>query len=236
MQPVAPFRRRVAEIDRLEWEGQGGDLVARNARVVDRMRARIRSGRFTRQGLRAAFGRVAGGSRNFDALDVLVAGLLNVGPPPEPTAELAAETVAFQPAPARAVLALADVLRPNDVLVDLGSGLGRVTILAALLAGCRARGIEREPAFCAYGERSAEALGVAGVAFTCADARRAPLGDGSVFFLFSPFRGELLRTVLERIPRSARIVTRGPCTADVARLPWVVEAASGEATVFAPMG
>src|SRR5262245_24997115 len=79
-------------------------------------------------------------------------------------------------------------LREEDVLVDLGSGLGRVAILAHLLTGARAHGIEIQDHLVASARRRARALGLDRVSFDRADVREAAL-DGSVFFLYAPFNG-----------------------------------------------
>jgi hypothetical protein len=208
-----------------------GRLEAANQRFLRRLRNRIRSGRYTPEGLRRAFVRHVGprgGRDGYDALDLLVGGLLGAGPLSEERAERDPEMVAYQPTPARAILTLiqrADI-RPGDILYDLGSGLGQVVILVALLSGARARGIEFEPAYCEYAGRCARSLNVPGVEFIQADARKVPLATGTVFFMYTPFRGALLKRVLEMLhaearDRRIRVCTYGPCTAEIARASWL---------------
>jgi SAM-dependent methyltransferase len=86
----------------------------------------------------------------------------------------------------------------DDVVVDLGAGLGKVAMLARLLTGATARGIELQPALA---ERAREAARRAGldVGFTEGDARDADLDDGTVFFLYVPFTGPVLAEVLRRL-------------------------------------
>jgi SAM-dependent methyltransferase len=92
---------------------------------------------------------------------------------------------------------------PGDEVVDLGSGLGRVVILAHLLAGARARGVEiQEPLVRRARERAAE-LGLTDVSFEHANAVDATL-DGSIFFLHAPFNGEMLKSVLSNLESVAR--------------------------------
>jgi SAM-dependent methyltransferase len=102
------------------------------------------------------------------------------------------------------VHALAEVpVGGEDVFIDLGSGLGKVVILAALLTGAAARGVELQPAL-VQGARSAAArLGI-DVRFDVGDAREADVADGTVFFLYVPFTGPVLSTVLERLHEVAR--------------------------------
>jgi SAM-dependent methyltransferase len=97
------------------------------------------------------------------------------------------------------VRALVEVpVASDDVFVDLGSGLGKVVVLAALLTGAIARGIELQPSLVDRARASAARLGV-DVCFTVGDVRDAYLNDGTVFFLYAPFTGPVLSDVLDRL-------------------------------------
>jgi hypothetical protein len=206
-------------------------LEAANERVLQRLRRRIRAGEYTPAGFKRDLIRHAGppdDRSGYDALDLLVSGLLDAGALPQERATREPEMVAYQPTPARAVLALVERanIGPADFLYDLGSGLGRVVVLVALLSGARARGIEFEPAYCEYGRRCVRRLNVTGVEFLQGDVRKAPLVKGTVYFLYTPFRGAFLRHVLERLraeasERPIRVCTYGPCTAEVAGTSWL---------------
>ena len=87
---------------------------------------------------------------------------------------------------------------PDDMLIDLGSGLGKVVMLARLLTGAKARGIELQPGLVDRARQCAEAAGI-DVAFNCADVRTADLADGTVFFLYDPFTGPVLAEVVARL-------------------------------------
>ena len=230
----APFATRVAELDRLELAllsnpdpatlARVTALEAANARVVDRLHARLCAGRYTRAGLHRALARLASPADvdGYDALDQLVGDLLDAGDLPPEEVEREPEMVFYQPTPARVILELATHLRPDDVVYDLGAGLGHVVILVALLAGVDARGIELEPTYVAHAERTARALGLANARFTCADAREAPFADATAIFMYTPFRGAMLAQVLDRLPRGVRLFTHGPCSAEVPDLaPWL---------------
>jgi hypothetical protein len=205
-------------------------LEAENEQVVQRLQAQIQSGQFTPTGLRAAFQAQAGApgpAGEYDNLDLLVGGVLGVGAPAEERAVREPDMVFYQPTPAQAVLGLLDRLRlgPGDTLVDLGAGLGRVVLLTALFTDAAPHGIEFEPSYCEYAMRSATHLKV-GATFVQADARTASLAEGTVFFMYTPFRGAMLQQVLSRLQvhamgRSIRVCTYGPCTAEVARTPWL---------------
>jgi hypothetical protein len=206
-------------------------LKGANERFTRRLRHRIHDGRFTRRGLERAFRRRAGasgGHRTYDTLDLLIGGLLEAGRLPKERALREPDMVAYQPTPGRMILQLLEraEVRANDVVIDLGSGLGWVVILVAALSEARAIGIEFEPTYCDYARRSALALNLSRAEFIHADVREASLASGTVFFLFTPFRGRMLREVLERLSQEARerpirVCTYGPCTAEVARASWL---------------
>jgi SAM-dependent methyltransferase len=91
---------------------------------------------------------------------------------------------------------------PEDVVVDLGSGLGKVALLAHLLSGARARGVEIQADLVRRARASAARLDL-DVRFTAEDARAADLADGTVFFLYAPFDGAALLDVVRRLHRVA---------------------------------
>jgi len=86
-------------------------------------------------------------------------------------------------------------VRENDVFVDVGSGLGRVVLLAHLLTGARAHGIEIQGHLVRTAREIATRLGLSGVSFHRADASDVVL-EGSVFFFYSPLTGQALRSTL----------------------------------------
>jgi SAM-dependent methyltransferase len=160
----------------------------------------------------------------YDDLDVFVNELLFVGEMPEPTRELDAEMVEYYKTPARLIFEWVERMEfaANDVFYDIGSGLGQVALLVNLLTGIEARGVEIEPAFCAYAQGCAAALGLHDVHFVAADAREVDYSEGTIFFLYTPFRGEIMASVLEQLQKVAlskpiRVIAVGPCTEEVAR-------------------
>jgi SAM-dependent methyltransferase len=105
----------------------------------------------------------------------------------------------------------------DDVFIDLGSGLGKVAALARLLSGARVRGIELQRRLID------RAPTLEGVEFVHADVREAPLGDGTVFFLYNPFTGSVLREVLARLHEVARRHALVVCALGLSlREPWLV--------------
>jgi len=132
--------------------------------------------------------------------------LLGLEEAPPDVADLPRGAVPYLPCGVEEILTLVRELplRPKDTLIDLGSGLGKVAILAHLLAGARAHGVELQaPLVRAARERCAAlGLGSDAVSFIHANAVEAEL-DGSIFFLYAPFNGELLTAVLGRLQEIA---------------------------------
>jgi Histone methylation protein DOT1 len=167
-------------------------------------------------------------SEGYDYLDELISGVLQFEKPSPGIVQLPAEMVFYQPTPARHIFDLIGraALTERDVLVDLGSGLGHVPLLAAICTGARSIGIELEAAYVDCARQSAQALNLNNVVFIQQDARVADLSSGTVFYLYTPFIGTILRTVLDSLRREAarreiRICTFGPCTTIVAREQWL---------------
>jgi hypothetical protein len=121
--------------------------------------------------------------------------------------------VPYLPAGVDEILALVREapLGGRDLLVDLGSGLGRVVLLAHLLSGARAHGVELQAPLVEAAEGCRRGLGLAGVSFEQADAGQAALA-GSVFFLYSPFGAPTLHRVLARLEARAQSQPLVICT------------------------
>jgi len=91
---------------------------------------------------------------------------------------------------------------------DLGAGVGRVVMLAHLLTGARAHGIEVQKELVRIGKERCEALGLKRVTLEHANIVDAEL-EGNVFFMYSPFNGETMKRVLaklEALSKRQRIV------------------------------
>ena len=64
------------------------------------------------------------------------------------------------------------------------------------------------------------------VEFIHADARDADYADGTIFYLYTPFQGEMLRQVLGKLEAQAerrhiKVCTYGPCTLQVSKQNWL---------------
>lgn len=149
--------------------------------------------------------------------------LLAIEPPPPDAPDLPHGSVPYLPCSVDeiAAMVLEVPLRPDDDFVDLGSGLGRVAILAHLLSGARARGVEIQEHLVRSGRARCDELDLP-VSFVRADAAGTEL-DGSVFFLYAPFNGEMLTRVLGRLEEVARRRPIVLCAVDLElpALPWL---------------
>jgi hypothetical protein len=164
----------------------------------------------------------------YDNLDIFINGLFLFQSMPEQTKDLEPEMVFYQKTPARIVFELVEKcpFTKDDVFFDLGSGLGQVAMLVNLLAGITVKGVEFEPVFCDYAQNCASELNLSGVTFVNADARNADYSQGTVFFMYTPFGGEMLQEALELLRkesllRKIKLITYGPCTAEVASQSWL---------------
>jgi hypothetical protein len=165
---------------------------------------------------------------SFDYLDDLIAGILQLEEPSAGHQHPGGEMVFYQPTPARHIFHLLaeTALGADDILLDLGSGLGHVPLMAAICTTARAIGIEREPAYVQCARQCAAELGLTNAAFIEADVRDADLSRGTVFYLYTPFTGGMLASVLQLLRdeaqhRPIRIATFGPCTLAAAEETWL---------------
>ncbi|MFO0595943.1 MAG: class I SAM-dependent methyltransferase [Myxococcaceae bacterium] len=138
------------------------------------------------------------------------------GPPIPPGEGMTGYVASHVPFIARALIE-ANV-GAGDVFIDLGSGLGKVTTFARLCTDAQVRGIEYQA------ELIARCPKLDGVTYVHGDAREVPLLDGTVFFLYTPFTGDLRRAVFERLHEVARHHGITVCTvAFRADAEWLVE-------------
>lgn len=238
MDQVVALHRNDATLAALHQKGLAlkAQLETLNAQLFTRLRTKIQRGEATPVTLRQEFNHFTSyqpSTHNqahigYDGLDVLVSGLFESEPPPRASQTLAPDMVHYEPTPARAILDLVDhvAFPPDTVFYDLGSGLGQIALLVHLLTGAKAKGVEFEPLFCIYAQQCAQQLGLKNVEFINADARVVDYGDGDVFYLFTPFKGALLQTVLDRLQQAAQqraitVCTYGPCTPQVAKQSWL---------------
>ena len=208
-------------------------LEAVNSEVYEAIRSEVRLGRGEQALLKWVRDSGEGAppvieGAGYDYLDELVVGALQFDEPNAETIQPIDGMVCYQPTPARHIFDLFDRtgLTQDDVLIDLGSGLGHVALLASICTGARSIGIELEPVYVDIAKRTAEKLDLQRVTFVRRDAQTADLSAGTVFYLYTPFKGRMLRTVLDSVRREGakrdiRVCTFGECTATVEREDWL---------------
>ena len=98
---------------------------------------------------------------------------------------------------------------PDDVFIDLGSGMGRVVCMAATLPMRAVIGVEISDELHRRAERNLQSLRepvrARSVHFINVDATTYEIAaDATIIFLFNPFIGDALLRVLANIERSAQ--------------------------------
>lgn len=136
--------------------------------------------------------------------DAAVERLLGIHDPPPGALDARGDLVGYVPSGVSAIVraAVEVPILASDLFVDLGAGLGKVTMVMELLTGARTRGVELQPELARRGQERAARLGLE-ASCEAGDARRAELGDATVIYLYLPFTGATLDEVMERIRREA---------------------------------
>jgi len=138
---------------------------------------------------------------------------------PEDGPELPRGCVPYLPCPVDALLRAVDLagVAASDVFVDVGAGIGRAAVLAHLLTGAAAIGLEIQPALVAASRELTRRLGVSRYSAVEGDAVHltGSMTIGSVFFLYCPFSGARLEKVLTDLETIARTRPIRVCCVDV---------------------
>lgn len=165
----------------------------------------------------------------YDYFDELLSGVFRFQEPDDRHIPRDVEKMPYQPTPARHIFDLIDrtALTAADVFVDLGSGLGHVAMMVSIITRACSLGIEVEAPYVERAQQCARSLNLNRVVFVHEDAREADLRGGTLFYLFTPFVGSVLRAVLNRLKHEAaarpiRICCFGPCAPIVAAESWLV--------------
>lgn len=116
--------------------------------------------------------------------------------------------VPTQQATVERMLRMAQVT-PRDIVVDLGSGDGRIAITAAREFGARARGLEYNPDMVALSRREAARAGVSDkVKFEQADIFKADFSEATVVTMFLlPALNLQLRPILLKMKPGTRVAS-----------------------------
>jgi len=118
--------------------------------------------------------------------------------------------IPFVPSPHNVVekmLSVADP-KPDELLIDLGSGDGRIVISAARDYGCRSLGVEIDDVLIDYSRRRIERLGLENAEIVKADLHRFDLSNADVVTLYLlPETLKVLKPKLLNLKRGARIIS-----------------------------
>jgi SAM-dependent methyltransferase len=143
------------------------------------------------------------------------------------------DAVHYEPLPYYAVFKVLERLRltPKDVVVDIGSGMGRAVCVAAAQPIAAALGVEIEPELHAIAESNARNMRGrrAEIRLRCESATEFDYDAATVLWIFNPFGAATMRTVLARVeaswrarPRPLRIAyINATCAHVLAAQPWL---------------
>jgi len=147
------------------------------------MRARIRDGTLDKHALIALLREASA-----DIRDHLVEEILDIAYPPLEGASLPRETMPYCPSGIAEILFTLEnaYLGPGTTFVDLGSGLGKVVLLAALLTGARVYGVEIDPVLVSHARSAARSLRLDNAHFIEGDIRSISLPPADVYYMYIP--------------------------------------------------
>ncbi|MBI2377253.1 MAG: hypothetical protein HYV07_24850 [Deltaproteobacteria bacterium] len=159
-------------------------------------------------------------------IDPFVLRLLSLDKVPARETERSAGMVHYLPSPFSSILELASRVGPDDLLVDVGSGLGLIPVLVAWISGARTRGIELEPAYHRGALALASRVPVSRVELVEADCRRVSYADATFVYVYDTIRERLLDELLEKIEldtrgRAVRLASRGMSTPTFDASSWL---------------
>lgn len=155
--------------------------------------------------------------------DHLVEEILDIAYPPLEESPLPSEMIPYCPSGLAEILFMLENadLGPGKTFVDLGSGLGKVVLLVALLTGARAYGVELDSTLVTRARSAARSLRLDDAHFVQGDIRSAPLPPADVYYMYIPLTqstGVVQRLEALAAERSIRLFSQA---LDLARLPWL---------------
>lgn len=197
-----------------------------------RIRSDLRRGLITPAIFSAALSEVAAPDRD-EWLDLL----WDVDEVPADAPNLPHGCVPYLPCPVAAVLEALELARVTfgDVFVDVGSGLGRVSVLVHLKTGAACIGLEIQAALARAAQARADWASLSRVRFVEGDAAEMVrlIAIGTVFFLYCPFGSQRLRRFLEGLEEIARTRQIRVCCVDMPALEasWLSRVSSSASRV-----
>ncbi|RYZ43317.1 MAG: class I SAM-dependent methyltransferase, partial [Myxococcaceae bacterium] len=92
----------------------------------------------------------------------------------------------------------------RDTVYDLGCGNGKFAITVAASSAARVKGVEYGQTYVESARRNGERFALPNLEFIHADVRDVDLSDGTAFYLYFPFWGEVAHTVARTLGAVAR--------------------------------
>lgn len=137
-------------------------------------------------------------------------------------------------------------LSPQDVMYDIGCGMGRVVCMFAREKISRCIGIEFDPQLARIAEENARRLRGrrAEIEIRCCDAAVANYSAGTIYWMFNPFGSQTLEAVMHRLhqsvaqhPRIIQLVYVNPVHEHVLeRAGWLERTADVQSPLFGGYG
>jgi hypothetical protein len=155
--------------------------------------------------------------------DHLVEEILGVAYPPLEERSLPREMIHYCPSGLAEILFTLENagLGPGKTFVDLGSGLGKVVLLVALLSGARAYGVEVDPPLVSHARSAAGALGLDHAQFVEGDIREVSLPAADVYYMYVPVtRSSAVVSRLRAVAAERRTLLFSQ-SLDLKELPWL---------------
>jgi hypothetical protein len=217
-------------------EGLEKRILSINASLRQKYRQQILENGATREAIRAVFNRFTDykegifGNTHYleDDLDVFIDTIFGLDIEAIRIPNCREGMVHLERTPARVVLEMMDGLNltGEETIVDLGSGLGHVVLVFGLLKNAKCIGIEIETLYCEASMRAMETLNIPNVSIVNEDVQDVDLGEGDIFFMYSPFFGHVMNCVLTKLRHIAekkriRICSYGNSTLVLGGEPWL---------------
>jgi hypothetical protein len=186
------------------------------------IRARLAAGHHDPNAFRASLLAVPPAER-----DAWIDALFELSGVPDDGPELPRGCVPYLPCPVDVLVRMVEEARvtPSDVIIDVGSGIGRATTCLHFLTGAPVIGIEIQSGLVRAARELAARSGARGVTYVEGDAieRTGCMALGSVFFLYCPFSGDRLTKLLAALHPIARARTIRICCLDLPLppCPWL---------------
>ena len=92
----------------------------------------------------------------------------------------------------------------SDTIYDLGCGNGKFAITVAASCAARVKGVEYGQTYVESARRNGERFALPNLEFIHADVRDVDLSDGTAFYLYFPFWGEVAHAVARMLGNVAR--------------------------------